>query len=78
MEKLDKNILNKLGDLVREVMPRERISIDVAKGRAVSDSEIIDSIRVGVKYLLLDNEALQRENKMLKEMWDNSRDETKE
>ena len=77
MEKLDKNFL-KLRDLVHEIMPKERIGIDVAKGRAVSDSDIIDSLRVGVKYLLLDNEALQRENQMLREMWENSRDEIEE
>lgn len=77
MEKLDKNFLE-LRDLVHEVMPKERIGIDIAKGRTVSGSDIIDSLRVGVKYLLLDNEALQRENQMLREMWDNSRDGTEE
>ena len=64
MEKIDRKIIIELKSLVCEIMPTK----STTKDESFNNSEIIDDLRVGIKYILLDNEALQRENKILKKM----------
>ena len=38
----------------------------------------ISELCICVKYLIFDNDALRRENQMLRQLWENSRDEIEE
>ena len=82
---IDKTILQKqLNELVAELdIHKQLIRLFGKRPHAhqkpdMDIEEALDCIRICIKYLFLENEALNRVNKMLREMWENSRDETED